>query len=72
MVSVLPGLVQKAKLSAEALRFTISYSEKGLLLWVKEQETDRQPTTEWRQVGTFTNRRDVETFLVGLLCQEDR
>jgi hypothetical protein len=72
MAEVQHGLIQKAKLGAEALRFRINWSAAGAELFVREEPTEAEPDQEWRRVGTFTNRRDVETFLVGLLCQVDR
>lgn len=62
---LLHGLIQKAKLQAEALRYVITFGADGTIY--------RMTPTGWRTDDSkLSDARDREDFLVAQLSQEDR
>jgi hypothetical protein len=61
---VLPGLIQKAKLDAEALPLRMTINAAG-------QIRKRGPRG-WIRAGDLPDRQDREDFLVAQLTQEER
>lgn len=64
MPETLHGLIQKARNEASTYRYDVKEASDGWRLWVWE--------TGWIYVGKFTRRRDIDTFIVAQLSQEDR
>jgi len=60
---VLPGLIQKARLDAERLKFRVTDSPKGWHLWL----ADPDENDEWRYIGRFTRRKDITVLLTAYL-----
>ena len=61
---VLHGLIQKAKLDAEALPIRLQINTAGQI-W-------KHDGFQWRPSGTLPDKQDREDFLVAQLTQEDR
>lgn len=61
---IVHGLIQKAKLDAEALKLTCLINSAGQI-W-------RRTGCGWSLEGTLDKRQDREDFLVAQLTQEDR